>query len=176
MSILSDEFLAEVRGMKFRNLAVELLQKLLNDAIKTRSRKNLVQSRLFSEMLQKAVVAYQTRAIESVQIIEMLIQMAKDMREAELAFYDALEVNDSAVQVLGDEVLRTIARDLVDTVKRNTGIDWSVKDSARARLRVAVKKVLRKYGYPPDKQQKALDTVLSQADVLSGEQATTLTN
>ena len=179
ISILSDEFLAEVRGMPQENLAVELLQKLLNDEIRLRSRRNLVQSRSFAEMLARAIRAYQNRAIEAAQVIEELIALAKEMREAsrrgedlglaedELAFYDALEVNDSAVQVLGNETLKTIARELVETVHRNLTIDWTVRETVRARLRVMVKRVLRKYGYPPDKQEKATVTVLEQAEVLS---------
>ncbi len=179
ISILSDEFLAEVRGMPYKNLAVELLRKLLADEIKTRTRKNLVQSRSFTEMLERAIRAYQNRAVESAQVIEELIALAKEMREAtqrgeklglteeEVAFYDALETNDSAVKVLGDEILRTIARELVQTVRRNVTIDWTVKESVRAKLRVIVKRVLRKYGYPPDKQEKATHTVLDQATLLS---------
>jgi len=179
ISILSDQFLAEVRGMKQKNLAVELLRKLLADEVKTRSRRNLVQSRSFADMLEKSIRRYQNRAIETAQIIEELIELAKEMREAdkrgedlhlssdELAFYDALEVNDSAVKVLGDETLRTIARELVDTVKRNVTIDWTQKESVRAKLRVIVKRILRKYGYPPDKQEAATSTVLQQAELLS---------
>jgi type I restriction enzyme R subunit len=182
ISILSDEFLAEVQGMDHKNLAVELLRKLLNDEIKTRSRKFLVQSRSFSELLERSIKTYQSRAIEAAQVIEELIALAKDMRDAgrrgdnlglnedELAFYDALEVNDSAVKILGDETLRTIARELVDTVKRNVSIDWTVKESVRAKLRVIVKRVLRKYGYPPDKQEKATQTVLEQAELICGEE------
>jgi len=179
ISILSDQFLADVRGMKHRNLAVELLKKLLNDEVKARSKHNLVQARSFADLLEKSVRRYQNRAIEAAQIIEELIELAKEMRAAqkrgdelgltsdELAFYDALEVNDSAVQVLGDETLRTIARELVDTVKKNVSIDWTVKESVRAKLRVIVKRILRKYGYPPDKQEAATNTVLQQAELLS---------
>ncbi len=178
ISILSDEFLAEIKHLQQRNLALEVLKKLLNDEIKTRSKRNLVQSRLFSQMLEEAIRKYQSRAIETAQIIQELIDLAKDMREAnergeklgftdeELAFYDALEVNDSAVKVLGDETLRIIARELVDTVRKNTSIDWTVKESVRAKLRTMVKRILRKYGYPPDKQEKATQTVLEQAELL----------
>jgi len=183
ISLLSDEFLAEVRGLPHRNLAVELLRKLLNDEIKTRAKKNIVQSRSFAEMLERSVRAYQNRAIETAQIIEELIALARDMREAhkrgeklrltddELAFYDALEVNDSAVKVLGDETLRTIARELVEQVRRNLTIDWTVKESARAKLRTLVKRILRKYGYPPDKQEKATQTVIEQTELLCQEWA-----
>jgi len=178
ISILSEEFLAEVRGMPHRNLAVELLRKLLAGEIMTRSRKNLVQGRSFSEMLENALKKYQNRAIEAAQVIEELIALAKDMREAdkrgeelgltqdEVAFYDALEVNDSAVKVLGEPTLQQIARELVASVRANTSIDWTIKESVRAKLRVIVKRILRKYGYPPDKQEKATQTVLDQAALL----------
>lgn len=183
LSILSDEFLAEVRGMPQRNLAVELLRKLLNDEVKRRSRKNVVQARSFAEMLEQAIKRYQNRAIETVQIIEELIALAKQIKQEdargealgltddEIAFYDALEVNDSAVQVLGDETLRTIARELVRAVKSSLTIDWTVRENVRAQLRVIVKRILRKYGYPPDKQEKATQTVLEQAEALANEWA-----
>jgi len=179
ISILSDEFLAEVRGLPQRNLAVELLQKLLKGEIKARGRRNVVQARSFAEMLEQSLRKYQNRAIETAQVIEELIELAKEMSAAtargealgltedELAFYDALETNDSAVQVLGDETLRTIARELVQTVKKNVTIDWTLRENVRAQLRVFVKRILRKYGYPPDKQEKATQTVLEQAEVLS---------
>ena len=183
ISILSDEFLAEVRGMPQRNLAVELLQKLLKGEIKLRSRRNLVQARLFSEMLETSLRRYQNRAIETAKVIEELIALAKDMRQAaqrgaalglnddEVAFYDALETNDSAVKVLGDDALRTIAREWVATVRANVTIDWTVRENVRAQLRVLVKRILRKYGYPPDLQEKATQTVLKQAEALSEEWA-----
>jgi type I restriction enzyme R subunit len=179
ISILSDEFLAEVRDMPQRNLAVELLQKLLKGEIKLRSRRNVVQARSFSEMLEQSLRRYQNRAIETAKVIEELIQLAKDMRQAaqrgetlgltddEVAFYDALETNDSAVKVLGDDALRTIARELVTTVRANVTIDWTVRENVRAQLRVLVKRILRKYGYPPDKQEKATETVLEQAALFS---------
>ncbi len=159
-------------------LAVELLRKLLNDEIKTRGRKNLVQARSFAEMLEQTIRRYHNRAIETLQVIEELIRLAKEMNEAarrgedlglsedELAFYDALETNDSAVRVPGDETLKTIARELVGTVRRNVSIDWTIKENVRAKLRIMVKRILRKYGYPPDKQEKATQTVLKQAEVL----------
>jgi type I restriction enzyme R subunit len=183
ISILSEEFLAEVRDLPQKNLAVELLRKLLTSEIKLRSRKNLVQSRLFSDMLEKAIVKYQNRAIETAAVIQELIDLARDMREAEKrgeelglnedekAFYDALGVNDSAVQVLGDETLTMIARELVEMVRRNVTIDWTVKESVRAKLRIMVKRILRKYGYPPDKQESATMTVLEQAELLCAEWA-----
>ncbi|MDE0154026.1 MAG: type I restriction endonuclease subunit R [Gammaproteobacteria bacterium] len=179
ISILSDEFLAEVRGMPQRNLAVELLQKLLKGELSARRRKNVVQARSFAEMLEQTLRKYQNRAVEAAQVIEELIQLARDLREAnargeklglgeeELAFYDALETNDSAVQVLGDETLRTIARELVETVRNNVTIDWTLRENVRAHLRRLVKRILRKHGYPPDKQEKATRTVLEQAEVLS---------
>ena len=179
ISILSDEFLAEVRGMKRRNLAVELLQKLLKGELAARRRKNVVQARSFAEMLEETLRRYQNRAVEAAQVIEELIELAREMREAnargdelglsedELAFYDALETNDSAVQVLGDDTLRDIARELVDTVRRNVTIDWTLRENVRANLRRLVKRVLRKHGYPPDKQERATQTVLEQAEVLS---------
>lgn len=184
ISILSEEFLTEVRHLPQKNLAVELLQKLLNNEVKTRSRRNVVKARLFSELLEASIRKYQNRAIQEAQVIEELIGLAKQMREDaargeelglsedEVAFYDALEVNDSAVKVLGDATLKTIARELVDTVRRNTAIDWTVRENIRAHLRVLVKRILRKYGYPPDKQEKATLTVLEQAEVLSANWAT----
>ena len=183
ISILSDEFLAEVRGMPQKNLAVELLRKLLSGEIKARARRNVVQSRSFADMLEQALRRYQSRAIETARVIEELIQLAKEMRQAsqrgeelgltddEVAFYDALETNDSAVKVLGDEALRAIARELVATVRANVTIDWTVRENVRAQLRVLVKRILRKHGYPPDKQEKATQTVLEQAEVLSQEWA-----
>lgn len=183
LSILSEEFLAEVKGMPQRNLAVELLRKLLSGEIRQRRRKNVVQARSFSEMLEQSLRRYQNRAIEAAQVIEELIGLAKEMREAgargeklglsddEVAFYDALETNDSAVKVLGDETLRDIARELVKTVRANVTIDWTVRENVRAQLRVLVKRILRKYGYPPDKQEKATQTVLEQAALLSQDWA-----
>ena len=179
ISILSDDFLIEVRGLPYRNLAVELLQKLLKGELVVRRRKNVVQARSFADMLEQTLRRYQNRAVEAAQVIEELIQLARDLREAnargvelglsedEIAFYDALETNDGAVNVLGDQVLRTIARELVETVRRNVTIDWTLRETVRAQLRVLVKRVLRKYGYPPDKQEKATRTVLEQAEVLS---------
>ena len=179
VSILSEEFLREVRGMGRRNLAVELLERLLKGELATRRRKNVVQARSFAEMLEQTIRRYQNRAVEAAQVIEELISLAREMREAnargerlglsddELAFYDALGVNDSAVQVLGDETLRDIARELVETVRGNVTIDWTLRENVRANLRRLVKRVLRKHGYPPDKQESATRTVLEQAEVLS---------
>ncbi|CAG0951683.1 Type I restriction enzyme EcoR124II R protein [Burkholderiales bacterium] len=183
ISILSEEFLSEVRGMPQRNLAVELLQKLLKGELSTRRRKNVVQARSFAEMLEQTIRKYQNRAIEAAQVIEELIALAKDMREAhargdalgltedELAFYDALEANDSAVKVLGEPTLRTIAQELVKTVRANVTIDWTVRENVRAQLRVLVKRILWKHGYPPDRQERATQLVLEQAALLSSEWA-----
>ncbi len=179
ISVLSDEFLAEVKGMPQRNLAVELLQKLLKGELATRKRKNITQARSFAEMLEQTMRRYQNRAIEAAQVIEELIGIARDLREAnargeklglsddELAFYDALEINESAVQVLGDETLRDIARELVETVQGSITIDWTLRENVRADLRRLVRRILRKHGYPPDKQEKATRTVLEQAEALS---------
>ena len=179
ISVLSEEFLAEVQGMPQRNLAVELLQKLLRGEVATYRRTNVVQARSFADMLEQTLRRYQNRAIEAAQVIEELIELAREMREAtsrgeklglnedELAFYDALETNDSAVQVLGDETLRDIAQELVQTVRNNVTIDWTLRENVRANLRVLVRRILRKHGYPPDKQEKATQTVLEQAEVLS---------
>src|SRR5690606_689450 len=153
--------------------------KLLQGEIKTRRRKNVVQARSFAEMLEQTLRRYQNRAIEAAQVIEELIQLAKEMREAhargerlglsddELAFYDALETNDSAVKVLGDDKLRLIACELVETVRKNVTIDWTLRENVRAQLRVLVKRILRRYGYPPDMQERATQTVLEQAALLS---------
>ena len=179
ISILSDGFLAEVRGLEHPNVAVELLRKLLNGEIASRRRQNVVQARSFAEMLEEALGRYKSRAVEAAQVIEELIQLARTMRAEyergeslglgtdELAFYDALETSDSAVQVLGDEKLRLIASKLVQTVRDNVTIDWTRRENVRAKLRAAVRRVLKKHGYPPDKREKAAETVLEQAEVLS---------
>ena len=145
ISVLSDDFLAEVRGLPQKNLAIELLERLIRDEVKTKLRRNKVQERQFSEMLDSSLQKYKNRAIEAAKIIEDLIKMAKDIREAhkrgeslglnddELAFYDALEVNDSAVKVLGDQVLKHIATDLVKIIKDNLDTDWAVKETSRAK-------------------------------------------
>jgi type I restriction enzyme, R subunit len=183
ISILSDEFLAEVNHLPQRNLAVELLQKLLNNELKIRSKKYLVQSRSFAEMLEATIRKYQNRTIEAAQVIAELIELAKQMREGqqrgkdlglsddEVAFYDALEVNDSAVKVLGEPALKDIARELVAHVRKSVTIDWTLRESAQAQIRVIVRRILRKYGYPPDKQEKATQTVLEQAKLLCAEWA-----
>jgi type I restriction enzyme R subunit len=181
LSILSDEFLEGVRSLPQKNLAVELLQKLLNDEIRARTRSSLVLSRSFSQMLQDTLRRYQNRSIEAAQVITELIDLAKELQQAqrrgeqlglnehELAFYDALAANDSAVQVLGDETLCIIAREVLKTVRENVTIDWTVKESVRANLRRMVKRVLRRYGYPPDLQEKATLTVLEQAELIAAD-------
>ena len=179
VAILSDEFLAEVKNLPYKNVAIETLRRLLADEITAQTRGNVVQGKLFSELLAQAIRAYQNRSLDTAQILQTLIDLAKEIRAAkdrgdklgltpeEIAFYDALEVNDSAVQILGDDTLRLIARDLVQQVRANVTIDWTVKESVRARLRVLIKSILRKHGYPPDKQKQATDTILQQAEALA---------
>ncbi|QQS33993.1 MAG: type I restriction endonuclease subunit R [Acidobacteriota bacterium] len=181
ISILSDEFLFEVKGMKHKNLALELLKKILNDEISTRMRKNLVKSKELLKMLEDAVKKYQNNLLSTAEIIEELIKLAKEVKESDLqgeklgltedevAFYNALEVNDSAVQVLGDEILRDIAREIADKVRNNTTIDWPIREASRAKLMVLVRRTLTKHGYPPDKQQEAIETVLKQAELLADQ-------
>jgi type I restriction enzyme R subunit len=183
ISILSDEFLAEVRGLKYKNVAAELLEKLLRGEIKTRSRRNLVQSRVFSEMLKKALNAYHNRAIATQEVIEELIRLAKEMRDAtrrgadlglnddEIAFYDALAQNESAIQVMGVAELKVIATELVTSVRKSVTIDWTVRESARAKIRVMVRRILKKHGYPPDLREEATRTVLEQAELLCADWA-----
>jgi len=183
ISILSDEFLAEVRGMPQKNLAVDMLRRLLEGEIRSHGRKNIVQARSFAKLLENAIKKYQNRAIETAQVIEELIALAKDLREAgkrgeklgltedEIAFYDALEVNDSAVAILGDATLRQIAQELVEAVRNNLAIDWAVRENVRAQMRVIIKRILRKYNYPPDRQARATELVLEQAEVLCTEWA-----
>ena len=181
ISILSDEFLAEVSDMPQKNLAFEMLKKLLNDQIRIKMRKNLVQARSFLQMLENAIKAYTNKSIETAQVIQELLDLAKKIREEqnrgkdlglnedEIAFYDALAENESAKEVLGDDTLKTIARELVEMVRKNITIDWTERESVQAKLRLMVKKILRKYGYPPDKQEKATLTVLEQAKLLGYE-------
>ena len=183
ISILSDEFLAEVQQLPHKNIAVELLGKLLKGEIKTRRKKNVVQSRSFAEMLQKSVNAYHSRAITTQDVIDHLIEIAKEMRDAgqrgeklglnddETAFYDALAANESAVDVMGDEQLAIIARELLEKVKANVSIDWTIKERVRAKMRVLVRRILKRYGYPPDLQEVATQTVLEQAETLCAEWA-----
>jgi len=179
LEVLSDEFLQEVKGMKHQNLALELLKKLLNDEIKIRSKTNLVKSKKLLEMLEGAIKRYQNNLLTTAEIIQELINIAKEIKASdkegerlgltkdEVAFYNALEVNDSAVLVLGDEQLRDIAREITEKVKANATIDWTIRESARAKLMVLVKRTLTKWGYPPDKQAKAIETVLKQAELMA---------
>lgn len=181
ISILSDQFLAEVRGLKHRNVAAELLEKLLKDEIRARSKRHLVQAQLFSEKLKSTLNAYHNRAIATQEVIEELIKLAKEMDAAtkrgdelgltddEVAFYEALAVNDSAVQAMGDEKLKVIATELITQVRKRVTIDWNLRETARARIRVLVKRILNKYGYPPDLQEEAVKTVLRQAELLCAE-------
>jgi type I restriction enzyme R subunit len=179
LSILSEGFLAEVKEMPQKNLAFEALKKLLNDEIRFISKKNIVQGKSFMEMLDKTIKRYTNRSVEAAQVIEELIELARRVREEknrgmqqnmtedELAFYDALGVNDSAVQVLGNETLRKIALELTQMIRNSVTIDWTQRDSVQAEIRLKVKKILRKYGYPPDKQEKATQTVLEQAELIA---------
>lgn len=179
LEILSDEFLLEVEGMQHKNLAIELLKKILNNELKVRAKTNLVKSKKLLEMLEGAIKRYQNNLLTTAEIIQELINIAKQIKEAdkegeklglnndEVAFYNALEVNDSAVQVLGDEQLKQIAREIAEKVRANATIDWTIRESARAKLMVLVRRTLNKYGYPPDKQQKAIETVLKQAELLA---------
>jgi type I restriction enzyme, R subunit len=183
ISILSDQFLAEVRGLKHKNVAAELLEKLLKDELKVRSKRNLVQSQVFSEKLTKTLNAYHNRAISTMQVIEELIKLAKDLdavtkagkemglTDDEKAFYDALAANESAVAVMGDDKLKLIASELITQVKKSVTIDWTLRESARAKIKVMVKRILNKYGYPPDLQEDAVKTVLAQAELLCADWA-----
>jgi type I restriction enzyme R subunit len=179
LSILSEGFLAEVKEMPQKNLAFEALKKLLNDEIRFISRKNIVQGKSFMEMLDKTIKRYTNKSIEAAQVIEELIELARRVREEktrgkaqnmtddELAFYDALGVNDSAVQVMGNDTLRKIALELTQVIRNSVTIDWTQRESVQAEIRLKVKKILRKYGYPPDKQETATQTVLEQAELIA---------
>ena len=183
ISILSEQFLAEVRGLKHKNVAAELLAKLLHDEIKVRATRNLVQSRQFSELLQRTLNAYHNRAIATQEVIEELIKLAKHLSAAdqrgvdlgltneEIAFYDALANNESAVQAMGDQKLRVIAAELVTQVRKSVTIDWTLREGSQAKIRVMVKRILNRFGYPPDLQDEAVKTVLAQANLLCAEWA-----
>ena len=183
IGILSEQFLAEVRGLQHKNVAAELLEKLLKDELKVRAKKNLVQSHVFSEKLKKTLNAYHNRAISTMQVLEELIKLAKEMDAAtkrgvdlgltddEVAFYDALAANESAVIAMGDDKLRVIAAELITQVRKSVTIDWTLREGARAKIRVMVKRILNKYGYPPDLQDEAVKTVLQQAELLCKEWA-----
>jgi len=183
ISILSDEFLTEINGMKRKNLAFELLKKILSDEIKIRSGRNIIQGKKLSELLERAIKRYQNNLLTAAQVIEELIELAKNIRaederskqlnlsEDEIAFYDALANNESAIEVLGDETLRELARILVEKVRSNTSIDWTIKESVQAKLRTIIRRTLRKYGYPPDKQLLATENILKQAELFASEWA-----
>lgn len=179
IGVLSEEFLNEVRSMPQRNLAIELLERLLKEDIKARFATNVVQRRKFSELLLQTLNKYRNRAIETAQVIEELIEMARQFNEAarrgdnlklseeEVAFYDALETNESSVRELGNDTLRMIAVELTENLRNNVSVDWSVRETVRARLRLLVKRILRKYKYPPDREARAVELVLQQAETLS---------
>ncbi|MCR2807721.1 type I restriction endonuclease subunit R [Paenibacillus soyae] len=184
IAILSDEFLEHVRGLKQKNLAVELLRRLLQGKVKAVSRTSIVQSRKFSEMLEEAVRKYNNRTIETTQVIEELIQMAKEMNAAvkrgedlglikeELAFYDALSSNESAKELMGDVMLKQIAHELTQGIKANIKVDWTLRENVRAQMRITVKRLLKKYGYPPDLEKLAIDLILQQAELMASAETT----
>jgi type I restriction enzyme R subunit len=183
ISILSDEFLAEVRQMEKRNLAIEALKKLINGEVRSQAQRNVTQSKAFTERLEAAIARYHANALTTAQVLEELIQIAKDIRAArargeetgltdeEIAFYDALAENESARDVMGEPALRVIAHELMKSIRGSVSVDWVHREAARARIRVLVKRILRKYGYPPDLQDAAVQTVLQQAEALSASWA-----
>jgi type I restriction enzyme R subunit len=183
IGILDDDFLAEVQNLPEKNLAVELLERLLEGEIKSRFGGNVVQGKKFSELLANVITRYQNRSIETAQVMEELIEMAKKFREAanrgeqlglnedELRFYDALANNEASVRLLGDETLKKIAHELTENLRQNVSVDWEKRESVRAKLRLMVKRILRKYKYPPDQQEEAVQTVLQQAEMLAVEWA-----
>jgi type I restriction enzyme R subunit len=176
MSILSEEFLEEIKHLRHKNLAARTLEQILKTKVKALAKKNLVKSKKFSEMLDETINKYRNRAIETREVIEELIKLAQEMNKAkneenelglnedEVAFYDALGVNDAAVKIMGDEILKKIAVELAETIRNSTTIDWNSRKSVRAKMKVKIKRLLRKYGYPPDKQKKAIATVMEQAE------------
>ena len=175
ISVLSDAFMLEIQNMKHKNLAVEALKKLLNGEISSRARTNVVRKEEFSSRLEKAIASYHNRSVDALQILQELIAIAKDLQaepeddltDAERAFYDALALNDSAVEVMGNEELRVIATELVRTVRSNAGTDWWRRDDVRAKMRIAVKRILKRHGYPPDLASEAVKLVLRQAEALA---------
>jgi len=181
LAVLSDEFLENVKKVKFKNLAVELLKRLLKGKVKIISRKNLIQSKKFSEMIENTIKRYQNRTIETTQVILELIELAKEMNKShkrgedlglsteELAFYDALGTNESAVKLMGDDILKQIARELAFSIRKNMSIDWNLRESVRAKMRVMIKRLLKKYKYPPDQQPEAVKTVMKQAELMCQE-------
>jgi type I restriction enzyme R subunit len=183
IAILSDEFLEHIRGLTQKNLAVELLKRLLQGKVKAVSRTNVVQSKKFSKMLEEAIRKYNNRTVETTQVIEELLQMAKDVNAAvkrgedlglikeEVAFYDALASNESAKQVMGDVVLKQIAHELTQAIKNNIKVDWTLRENVRAQMKVAIRRLLKKYGYPPDLEKMAIDLVLQQAELMAESEA-----
>jgi type I restriction enzyme R subunit len=181
IGLLSDEFLAQVKNLPEKNLAVELLERLLEGEIKSRFASNLVQEKKFSELLSNVVTRYQNRSIETAQVMQELVEMAKKFRDAanrgeqlgltddEVKFYDALATNESAVRELTDGTLKKIAHELTENLRKNITVDWSARESVRATLRLMVKRVLRKYKYPPDQQELTVELVLKQAEALGAD-------
>lgn len=175
ISVLSEEFMLELQSMRHRNLAVEALRKLLNGEISARTRTNVVQKEAFSSRLEQAIARYHNRSVDALQILQELIALAKDLRNepedglnaAERAFYDALARNESAVQLMSNEELRVIATELVLTVRNNSGVDWWKRENVRAKMRVAIKRILNRHGYPPDLASEAVKLVLRQAEALA---------
>nr|WP_241524641.1 DUF3387 domain-containing protein [Halomonas sulfidaeris] len=179
IGLLSDEFLEDVRQMPYKNFAVELLEKLLKDDIKAKTRNNVVQEKKYADRLQETLRRYNNRGIETAQVIEELIAMAKQFQKElerdaalglnpdEVAFYDALASNESAVRELGDEILKTIAVEITEKLRKSTTVDWQVRESVRAKLRILVRRTLQRYKYPPDRSAEAVELVLKQAEVLS---------
>jgi type I restriction enzyme R subunit len=181
ISILSEEFLMELKEMEHKNVALEVLKKLLNDEIKARAKKNLVKSRTFLEMLENSIKKYQNKILTAAEVIDELIKLSKDIVETdseakqmgltdfEYAFYTAVANNDSARELMQQDRLRELAVVLTETIRQNASIDWTIKESVKAKLKVAVKRILRKFGYPPDMQMLATDTVLKQAEMIANE-------
>ncbi|MBQ8045474.1 MAG: DUF3387 domain-containing protein, partial [Bacteroidales bacterium] len=181
ISILSEEFLMELKGMAHKNIALEVLKKLLNDEIKSRMKHNLVQGETLMKMLEKSIARYHNKVITAVEVIDELIELSKTiisqdeavsemgLSEYEYAFYSAVANNNSAVELMGKDKLRELAVVLTETIRKNTSVDWEIKENVRAKMRVAIKRLLRKYGYPPDMQLLATDTVIKQAEMLSAE-------
>ena len=181
ISILSEEFLMELKDMEHKNIALEVLKKLLNDEIKVRMNKNIVQGRTLMEMLEDSIRRYHNKVITAVEVIDELIGLSKHivaqdeaskelgLSEYEYAFYSAVADNESAMELMGKDKLRELAVVLTETIRNNTSIDWEIKENVRAKMRVAVKRLLRKYGYPPDMQMLATDTVIKQAEIISAQ-------
>ena len=181
ISILSEEFLLEIKGMEHQNLALETLKKLLNDEIKSRAKKNLVQSKSLMEMLENSIKKYHNKIITAAEVIDELIKLSKDIQTAdkepqemglsdfEYAFYTAVADNESARELMQKDKLRELAVVLAEKIKQNATIDWTIKESVQAKLRIIVKRVLRQFGYPPDMQKLATETVLNQAKLIAAE-------